>query len=503
MQCIIVGKEILKMRELNELFKAYNQGNGGWQNFLKSIKISNIHGWNGQEVVFRFPIVAIVGENGIGKSTFLKAAVCAYKNKSGKTFYPSKMFMSTKWDKDGLDGAIIEYQIKLGNTDQSLKWKKTKGWGYTPKKKKPQRNVFFLDISRTLPLDATAGYAKIAMNASAEAGREIILTDESIKDLSYVLGQSYSKGRFINTNIDESKEVGLLTKKYGEISQFHQGAGEDTILDIFRLLQEIPEQSLLVIDEVENSLHPQAQRRFIRYLIKCARIKKIQIILSTHSPFVLEELPHISRIMLQQLSDQKNIIYDVSTQYALNAIDDVEHPLMYVHVEDEEAITLFWNIIKSDKNIYEELISKIKLLPVGSYSVVKMLNDLALKGKLPYNSISIVDGDKSSECPNCISFPGTEAPEKEVFAGLKSLNWNKLDERFGVGAGSLFKYLEDAMLEPDHHKWTTVVGDKIKQSSDAVWNIMSEEWCKQCLGYDKKSAFIQEIKSKSDLFDGQ
>lgn len=488
------------MGELEKLFKAYDHGNGGWQNYLKSIRISNVHGWDGQEIEFRFPVVAIVGENGIGKSTFLKAAVCAYKNKKGKSFYPSKMFMSTKWDKDGLDGAIIEYQVKLGNTEQSLKWKKTKDWGYTPKKKKPERNVFFLDISRTLPLDATAGYAKIAMNANAEAGREISLTEESIKDLSYVLGQSYTKGRFINTNIDESKDVGLLTKKYGEISQFHQGAGEDTILDVFRLLQEIPEQSLLVIDEVENSLHPQAQRRFIRHLIKCARKKKLQIILSTHSPFVLEELPPISRIMLQQLADQKNIVYDVSTQYALNVIDDIEHPLMYVHVEDEEAIILFWNIIKTDMSAYEYLIDKISLLPVGSCSVVGKLDELASNKKLPYNSISIVDGDKSSECPKCMSLPGDEAPEKMVFTELKAINWNKLDERFGIGAGRLFKYLEDAMLDTEHHNWTTIVGDNIKQSCDTVWNIMTDEWCKQCLDEAKKVEFIQMVRDKCDSF---
>ena len=208
------------MSALEELLKKYENGADNWQNFLKSIKITNIHGWNGQEIEFKFPIVAIVGENGIGKSTFLKAAVCAYQNKNGKTFYPSKMFMSTKWDKDGLDGALIEYKVKLGNTERLLKWKKTKDWGYAPKKNKPQRNVFFLDISRTLPLDATAGYAKIAMNANSEAGREIVLEQDSITDLSYVLGQSYSKGRFINTDIDESKEVGLLKKNMVKFLNF-------------------------------------------------------------------------------------------------------------------------------------------------------------------------------------------------------------------------------------------------------------------------------------------
>ena len=116
------------MGELQELQKSYDHGNGPWHQFLKSIKITNVHGWNAQEIRFNFPIVAIVGENGIGKSTFLKAAACAYKNKSGKTFYPSKMFMSTQWDRAGLEGALIEYKVKLGSTER-FKMEKIKRLG--------------------------------------------------------------------------------------------------------------------------------------------------------------------------------------------------------------------------------------------------------------------------------------------------------------------------------------------------------------------------------------
>ena len=285
------------------------------------------------------------------------------------------MFMSTQWDSKAMEGATIEYKIRLGNIEKNLKWKKTKDWGFTPKKGKPTRSVFFLDISRTLPLDATAGYAKIAKVASEEVGNEIQLDDESIKELSYVLGQSYESGRFVGTNINASREVGLLTKEYGEISQFHQGAGEDTMLDTFKLLQSIPKYSLLVIDEVENSLHPQAQRRFVQYLLKLSRIKKLQIILSTHSPFVLEELPKIARIMLTRLSDRKEIMYEVSSQFALSTIDEKIHPELYVFLEDEEAVSLFWEIIKLDNDRYSEFCNKISARPVGSCTVVSTLDN--------------------------------------------------------------------------------------------------------------------------------
>ena len=446
------------MGEIEQLLRQLDHGDGEWQQFIKSIKITNIHGWTGQEMQFKFPVVAVVGENGIGKSTFLKAAVCAYDNQAGKSFYPSKMFMSTQWDEPALSGASIEYTVRLGDSYRNLRWKKTQDWRFSPQGKKPKRNTYFLDISRTLSLDATAGYAKIAMTSNAEAGNSYALNEDNLRDLSFV--------------------------------------GEDTMLDLFKLLQEIPAQSLLVIDEVENSLHPQAQRRLVRYLLKLARTKKLQIILSTYSPFVLEELPLQARIMLVKLSDRKEIIYGVSSQYALSTIDEGEHPEVYVHLEDDEAITFFWEILKKDAARYDEYTKKISTKAVGSCSVVGTLNELAMQDKLPYKSISIVDGDKREEYPKCLSLPGTKAPERMVFEDLKALNWNRLDERFGIGAGTLFQYLDDATLLPDHHEWTTYVGNKIKKSKGSVWSIMAEEWCKQCLDSAVEEQFITKISNQ-------
>ena len=483
------------MGEIQDIMRQFDHGNGTqWMKFINSIKIDNIHGWSGQEIRFKFPIVAIVGENGIGKSTFLKAAVCAYQNRAGDTFYPSKMFMSTRWDEGALSNATITYQVRTGNETKSLKWKKTNDWGFSPKTSKPERSVYFLDISRTLPLDATAGYAKIAKTATEEAGRDVELDNEHLDGLSYVLGQAYSRARFTGTNVNAEREVGLLTNRHGEISQFHQGAGEDSMLDVFKLLQSIPNQSLLVIDEVENSLHPQAQRRFIKYLLTLTRVKKLQIILSTHSPFVLEELPPIARIMLVNLSDRKDILYEVSTEYALSTIDDIAHPELHVYLEDSEAVALFWEIIKNQRsNSYNEYCKKIKTTAVGSCSIVDTLNSLGKAGKLPVNSLSIIDGDKKTEFPNCLALPGEFAPERQVMLDLKATNWNGLSERFGVGAGTLFSVLDNATLLPDHHEWTTYVGDKIMQSKDTVWDILIKVWVSTCLDTETASTFVQAV----------
>ena len=68
-----------------------------------------------------------------------------------------------------------------------------------------------------------------------------------------------------------------------------------------------------------------------------------------------------------------------------------------------------------------------------------------------------------------------------VYTDLQAKGWSNLPQRFGIGAGSLLAALEDAILEPLHHKWNTRVGDQVLKSSTSVWEILANEWCKSCL----------------------
>lgn len=481
-------------QELHQLMRQYYRENGSeWQKFLKSIQIKNLHGWDDQEIIFQFPVVAIVGENGIGKSTFLKAAACAYQNEAGKDFYPSNMFLRTRWDDEGMRGACIIYKVKQGNQDLTLRWKKSKDWTFSPKANKPKRAVYFLDISRTLPLDATAGYAKIAKLASTEAGDGTEFTDESLASLSNILGHHYTKARFASTDIREDREIGLLTNSHGEISQFHQGAGEDSMMDMLKLFQSIPNQSLLIIDEVENSLHPQAQRRLVKELIHLALKKKAQIILSTHSPFILEELPPAARVMLYRLSDHKDVLYEISTDFALSTIDENRHPEFYIYLEDEEAEVMFWELLRQNPEKYDSYRKRIETRTIGSCEVVAKMNDLAKTGKLPVKVLCLFDGDQQKRDPSWHCLPGTKAPEKQVLEDLKERKWLDLDAKFEVGAGSLFKILDDALLQKDHHTWTEYIGDKIRLSKSEVWHILVKSWCKECLPEEDKAIFYEMI----------
>ena len=49
---------------------------------------------------------------------------------------------------------------------------------------------------------------------------------EFLERLRYVLGRDYSQARFAKSDADKKRVVGLLKREFGEVSQYHQGAGE-------------------------------------------------------------------------------------------------------------------------------------------------------------------------------------------------------------------------------------------------------------------------------------
>ena len=77
----------------------------GWRQFLASVSLDGLRGWAGEVVEFRYPIVALAGENGAGKSTVLKAIAAASRvtnaaSKAGAvTYSPDDFFPNTPWEK--------------------------------------------------------------------------------------------------------------------------------------------------------------------------------------------------------------------------------------------------------------------------------------------------------------------------------------------------------------------------------------------------------------------
>jgi len=66
-------------------------------------------------------------------------------------------------------------------------------------------------------------------------------------------------------------------------SSFNMGAGEDILIDFLYMLQESPIGSMLVVEEIELGLHPEALISLARHLQEVIYNKKLQIIVSPYA----------------------------------------------------------------------------------------------------------------------------------------------------------------------------------------------------------------------------
>jgi predicted ATPase len=460
-----------------------------FQLLIRNLYIDGLRGFHACSIEFQFPIIAVVGENGAGKTTLLKALACAYEQAQprAKSFMPGHFFVSTPWEK--VEGVNLKYALKHGTEEKQVHIRKpTERWRGVDKR--PKRNVFLYDISRTMPIDALVGYAQIA-RSSLKLASEDVEADWREK-LSFVMGRSYKAARFA---LKERKRVGVLSQAFGTYSKFHQGAGEAAALDLVGYLQAIPSNSLLLIDEVEASLHPKAQRRLIQTLLWLCRTKNLQVVLSTHSRYVLDELPPEARVLLIKGGGDTKVIYGASADFCLTTIDDKRHPQLVVFVEDLEAQVLVRELLAFADTKDEALLQKTEILPVGPANVVVTLHKLGQAKALRFACMGVLDGDSRDDAAaGCAVLPGDAAPERQVFGDLKAAGWPGVSERLGVPPGELHSKLEEAMLLPDHHRWCEHVGNGIRVSSTLVWATLAALWVRHCVSVADGEEFVQHVR---------
>ncbi|PQO24548.1 hypothetical protein C2I36_02630 [Rhodobacteraceae bacterium WD3A24] len=251
----------MNSREMTRLKRRWdNRADAAWPQFLDWLEIQNIRGWQSQRVDFRFPIVAIVGENGSGKSTVLQAAASSYIDEDGNTYFPSDFFPETAWDRLHNVGIRAGYRQGVNRNEVFVR-KPTERWRGPPER--PRRHLRYLDLSRLQPVGTRTGYARIARSRHAERNATAF-EQEQIDRMSSIMGRRYRDARMATTDFDPNREIPVLAKDGDPYSGFHQGSGETTIAEL--LQTDLPRNGLVLIDEVESSLHPRAQRRLLRDL---------------------------------------------------------------------------------------------------------------------------------------------------------------------------------------------------------------------------------------------
>ena len=459
---------------------------------LRSVQIDGFRGINNLEIPFEYPVVAISGLNGSGKSTVGQISLSGYKKPSTATdykrFYVRDFFPASVADPNPFhQESSVKYLYETDDPEapQELTVKRAKSeWsGY---KRQPERKCFYVGFTIYIP-KVERKDVSIYRGSSITLTKQRAIPDDVRVKVGRILGQQYDELHF--QGIEHGKksgELGIAARFGNQYSENNMGFGEGRTLYLVDLLENSPEQSLFVIEEPETSLHEHAQYELAKYLLDVCCRRHHQIILSTHSDQILSALPSASRLLLHRDNHGVAVYQGLSSTRARALLSLGHHRDLVVFVEDDFAKLLLSEMIRK---VEHSLLQAISIEGVGDTKAVR--NAVLLMTRIGRNSIAVRDADKGPDIQNGIfSFPGTMPPEKEVYENQAVKE--HLNATFNIDIDN-----EIALQEiGDHHKLTEGLSKAANTLPDYFRTVAINKYLEE-IGIDQYEQLVQEVHKRA------
>lgn len=434
---------------------------------INDVYIKQFRGFNNVRFVLGKNLTVIAGQNGTQKTTVLgmltqpfsitdkenllfgEMPLCGgnYRSSFAEKFKLSEAFdkaQSHEWTLKLNNSEEPEFTVESIRRDSSSeairfwqKGKRSKGSGYI------QLPVIYLSLSRLFPIGEDAGIG---------SSTEIFLTPEEFKfykdwhDKILIIPD----GQMTSVDYLKSKQKNTLGVNTSYYDWRMNSAGQDNIGKIllailsFRRLKEKYKDSykggILAIDELDATLYPASQLKLVEALRKFSSQYNIQIVFTTHSLTILEEMcVHQEN---PRIPGQVKVVYLQKEDSHVKAIENIS----FIEIKNKLNVTLSPKqktkkipVFTEDKEggIFTKAILKRRTSSLQFVECTMGCNnyiELAKKGIEGFRylqSIIILDGDVKSESAkmrelkkpkNFLVLPGIESPERLIAKFLHNLS---------------------------------------------------------------------------------
>lgn len=396
------------------------------------------------KITFDFPITFLVGKNGGGKSSTLQSLYGCPKGYSlGDYWFTTELDPIKEFDKNRncfiygfKDGNEINEVIKQRihrNNDPDY-WETAKPiLGYRMLNKKRfspiEKNVIYLDFRSELSAfdkffhflnfssnthKTKQDFLRFYSNKLKEAfdqnkiisyygpnrnKSKVTLTNLETKIVSEILRKEFETIEIIEHNLFKDWGISIrLKQKNINYSEAFAGSGETAIVILVHKIFNAPDESLILLDEPETSLHSGAQKRLMSFLLDLCIKKKHQVVISTHSPFLIENMPDESIKVFSTLTSNGKFIINNNRSYkeAFHELEIENTNRKIILVEDKTAKILLDKVLeklgKQTQDIFE-----IKYLPGGADDINQRLTTIM---EISENTSVFFDGDQKK-----VAFP--------------------------------------------------------------------------------------------------
>jgi predicted ATPase len=259
-----------------------------YDKYLPRLRLAKVRSFTNQAISFDFPVTAIIGTNGGGKSTILGTVALAYKEVKPGDFFPKSNISDTSMANWRIEYDIIDRKVNKSALIQrnarfvAAKWRRDTVL---------ERSVIVIPIQRTVPANEQTRFKRFIGITQNTKVVKTPIDKTVIGYVSRILGKDARHYQRVSLRSDLSKSILVGMHDSNDYSQFHFGAGEASIIEMVSRIEGAADNSLILIEEIENGLHPLATKKMVEYLFDVAKRKKAQIIFTTHSEYALDVLP--------------------------------------------------------------------------------------------------------------------------------------------------------------------------------------------------------------------
>ena len=430
-------------RRLEELWRNLQGKKPHLPHFLSEIRLDGIRGLNNLRVPLDYPVSVIAGGNATGKSTVLFAAACAYRTPGKKTpgqFSPSRLFRDYHSEsggrRDEWKESAIDFDYVTPEGGHSMQWRRRSkgGWSrnyfHRQNASQPERQVYLRTLSN-LSNPYGINTAILSSRSSKHELEEILLTAAQIEFAHQMLPFKYSE--VVNLSRGTRNLFFAVQESGANYSELHMAAGERAILQLSKDITQL-NGALVLIDEVEAGLHPSVQQLLMAHLQRLALRKDLQIIVTSHSPVVLDSVPSNGKIFLDRDELSREVVVRPAYRDLIqDALYGRSNEVLKLLCEDEIAEGILEGVF--DFLLPTEGISK-KTVRIGrdtGASQFPMHAETLRKFGQIHDTVFILDGDqRDGEIEGKIQdaakrnvpvlfLPSNQAPESWVWDRLEHI----------------------------------------------------------------------------------
>lgn len=290
------------------------------------------------------------GANGSGKTTLL----ACLRRIGHRHAFPNHFATSVQSEQlDNYSRATIEYSINGRSVT----------YGYRNERWTPRpRSGASLIRDFGFPNVIYAGAVADRITPSAQdfvPARVRPAMPELIASLNRVfVTNKFDQLKVVNLTRGSGNQAYLMRIGSGTPAKYHTernfGLGELCVLKLMLSLQDCPNNSLVLIDELEMALHPMAQIKFVEYLREVSDQKNLTTIISTHSASLIKYFGKKYLSFLVKEGTETKVLKNCFPTYALGQLGFGEEraPDYLVYVEDKAArriSEILWQSLVMDR----------------------------------------------------------------------------------------------------------------------------------------------------------